>query len=180
MTLTIVVDIVSTNDRCTYVSPKASACVFVPLWAAQGVPLFRPATRMRRCHYHDCQMTATNNVKAGSKRPVYCMIHVEGSMTSTYLKPHALDAVVNVRSKLCSHVSCTKRLRYNAVGGKKPAFCKQHTEDSVVDAPSKRCFYDSCTKHPSFNLIGSKTAAYCKKHADDGKVDVISKRCVHE
>ena len=86
--------------------------------------------------------------------------------------------MIDVRSRRCSHESCTKISSFNVMGNRTAAYCKQHAEDDMVDVHSRRCSEAFCTKQPSFNFVESKTARYCKLHAADGMVNVIARHCL--
>ena len=88
--------------------------------------------------------------------------------------------MVDVRSRRCSHASCTKWPSFNLEGRKAGAYCNTHAEDGMVDVNGRRCLHDPCTRRASFNTEGTKMAAYRKTHARDSMVDVNSKRCSHD
>ena len=87
--------------------------------------------------------------------------------------------MVDVRSKRCSHDSCTTQPSYNVAGSKTAIYCKQHAENGMVKISVKHCSYDSCRRRPNFNVKGKKPV-FCKQHAEDGMVNVYDKLCAHE
>ena len=87
---------------------------------------------------------------------------------------------MDVRSRRCSHDSCTKRPSFNVEGSKTAVYCRQHAMDGMVYVHSRCWLHDSCTKHPGFNVAGSKTAAYFKQDAMDGMVKGKSRRSSHD
>eukprot|EP00752_Nemacystus_decipiens_P010947 g9729.t1 len=94
-----------------------------------------------------------------------------------YCLGHAEVGMVNVVSKRCTHLGCTKRPSFGVTGGK-AGRCRAHAEDGMVNLISKTCTHLGCTKQPIYGVAGGK-AEYCRAHAENGMVDVINKRCTH-
>lgn len=88
--------------------------------------------------------------------------------------------MVDVVSKLCEHLGCTRRPSFNVRDCKTTIYCNQHAKSGTVDVHNKRCSYGSCATRPNFSFEGCKPVAYCKKHAEAGMVNVFSPRCSHE
>jgi hypothetical protein len=88
--------------------------------------------------------------------------------------------MVNVKSKKCEQIGCTKQPAFNTKGESRGRFCADHKEPNMVDVKSKKCEIDGCTKHPVFNMERETKARFCLAHKQDGMVDVKNKQCEHD
>ena len=80
----------------------------------------------------------------------------EGQSKALFCKTHALDEMVNIKSKRCQ--KCTKQPYFNHKGQTKAMYCKTHALDGMVNVRSKRCQKETCTKHACYNFEGQSGA----------------------
>ena len=90
-----------------------------------------------------------------------------GSSTAVFCRQHAVDGMVNVRSKRCSHSTCSKIPSFNVRGNITPLYCKQHAEDGMVNVNNTHCLHSSCTRRARWGALTDGAATSCASHKDD-------------
>lgn len=61
------------------------------------------------------------------------------SMASLFCRQHAVDNIVKINKRRCSHEGCQTRTKFGVESSKATLFCRQHAEDDMVDVRTKRC-----------------------------------------
>ena len=65
-----------------------------------------------------------------------------------YCVQHALEGMVDVKSKKCRTEGCGKKPSYRVSGTKTAEYCVQHAPDGMVNVYSKKCGTEGCGKTP--------------------------------
>ncbi|CAM9754380.1 unnamed protein product [Chrysoparadoxa australica] len=86
--------------------------------------------------------------------------------------------MVDVKSKRCLHLNCSRQPGYGAEGGR-PLYCSTHKESNMVDVKDRRCEEPGCKKHPTCANAGERPR-FCAIHKLPGMIDVKHKRCEAE
>ena len=88
--------------------------------------------------------------------------------------------MVDVRSRRCSHGTCTKVPSFNVLGSKTGVYCKQHADNYMLDVRSKHCSHHSCTGWPRWGVISDCSGSVCSQHKNSlpaGLVVDFKQRC---
>ncbi|CAM9185563.1 unnamed protein product [Sphacelaria rigidula] len=121
----------------------------------------------RRCYEENC-----------GKYPSF---GVEGTKTAIFCSKHAVDGMVDVKSKRCSQEGCRTYPAYGWKGSTKAEYCARHADKGMINVKSKMCLNEDCRTQASHGWAGSSPRAeFCAKHAELGMTNVIRKPCLHE
>ena len=71
---------------------------------------------------------------------------VAGTKTGEYCAQHALEEMVDVRSKKCRTASCGKVPCFGVAGTKNVKHCAQHAPEGMVNVKNKKCSIEGCGK----------------------------------
>ena len=132
----------SANARCT------SSLVHLPL----EVLLSKPGSRMRHCSHGLCTRQANDNIE-GSK--------------AAYCKQHAAADMVDVVSRRCARIPCTRQPTFNTKGSKDVAYCREHAAEDMVDVLRRQCSHHPCSRRPSCGLLADGVSTVCIRHKGD-------------
>ncbi|CAN0535350.1 unnamed protein product, partial [Scytosiphon promiscuus] len=106
----------------------------------------------RRCSHDVCTKTPCFNV--------------EGRTAAKYCKQHAVDGMVDIKSKRCTHNSCLKFPGWGLLTETAPTACLLHKCDisgSPVINFWARCKVTSCKKVTRWGLDGTQPT-HCRDH----------------
>ncbi len=152
----------------------------------------------KKCEYNDCDKYASYNVI--NEKPKFCFDHKQENMVNVkhkkcikcnkipyynlpnqkiglYCDEHKLADMVNIKSIICKHKSCTTQASYNLPNKKIPLYCSIHKLPDMVHL-NHVCKFDGCTLLASYNFSDKKSGIYCSNHKLDGMVDINHKKCI--
>ncbi len=122
----------------------------------------------RGCKYKDCTVKRPNFNYKGEIIPLFC-------------KKHALDDMVDVRSKLCNHAECDRRATFGNISDNIKVFCSKHKQDGMIDFnnnkpiyPVVKCKAYNCSITPYYNYKDKNKGVLCVNHKESDMVDVVN------
>jgi len=105
----------------------------------------------------------------------------QGSRTPSFCFSHKTSDMVNVVSRKCEHLDCTRQPGFNHKGFSKGRLCSLHKEPGMIAINRRKmtCVHDGCDRLPSYNVKGAKKGLLCATHKVTRMVDVVDPTCEH-